>query len=253
MISKHELKYYSSLLKKKFRNQENKFIVEGIKTVNEGLISDYFCEAAFVTNQFIEKNIEVYETISDLGTKIFVLNNLEFGKISETVNPQGIAAVFNKKKNNNNLAFDDNIIVLENISDPGNVGTILRNCDWFGISDVVLSKNCADVYNPKTIRSTMGSLFHLNIYDEFELIPFLANLKNQNYKILCADLSGENIFEYHFPKKTVIVLANEAHGPSSELLSIVDKLITIPKFGKAESLNVASASAIILSRAAQSF
>ena len=139
------------------------------------------------------------------------------------------------------------IVALENISDPGNLGTIIRNCDWFGVNNILLSKECAEIYNQKVIRASMGSLFHLSIIEENDLINSLKDLKTKNYDIVTADLDGENLYKFKRGKDIAIVFCNEANGPSKELLKISNRKITIPQKGKAESLNVASASAVILS------
>jgi TrmH family RNA methyltransferase len=249
MISKNSLISYSRLLKKKFRQEQRKFIVEGIKTIQEGINSNFKCEIIFATNNFKEANNKIISELIKKNLRVEIIKNIDFQKLCSMVNPQGISAVFlfpdfNKKKieeDSSNL-----IVCLENISDPGNLGTIIRNCDWFGIKEIILSKNCSDVFSPKTIRASMGSIFHLTIYEDVDLSTTLALFKNKDYKITCADLDGENIFGYKKSEKEVIVFANEANGPSNYLLSVSDNRITIPKFGKAESLNVASASAIIL-------
>ena len=135
--------------------------------------------------------------------------------------------------------------MLDNISDPGNLGTIIRNCDWFGIKNILLSENIVDYTNPKVIRSSMGSVFHVNLFEGIDA-ETLLKLKSQGYEILCADLEGENIFSHQRNKKTILILSSESHGPSKEFLEISDKKICIPKIGDAESLNVASASAVLL-------
>ena len=142
---------------------------------------------------------------------------------------------------------DDLVVGLENISDPGNLGTIIRNCDWFGIKTVILSPNCPEVHSPKVLRSSMGSFFHLNIFEENKFYDSLFNYQKKGYQILCADLRGDNIYEMNKVSKTVIVFSSEAEGPSKELKTMSNKFIKIPRLGKAESLNVASASAVILS------
>ena len=248
MISKNELQYYSSLLTKKYRKKENKFIVEGKKSVLEGLNSSYKCEVVFITNKFSDENKEIVADITSSKKKIVTLKQKEFEKISDTKTPQGIAAVFNKPKNifEKVYSFNDKLIImLDNISDPGNLGTIIRNCDWFGIKNILLSENIVDYTNPKVIRSSMGSVFHLNLFEEVGT-KSLLKFKSQGYEILCADLEGENIFSYQRNKKTIIILSSESHGPSKEFLEISDKKICIPKIGNAESLNVASASAVLL-------
>jgi len=135
--------------------------------------------------------------------------------------------------------------MLDNISDPGNLGTILRNCDWFGIKNILLSDSIVDYTNPKVIRSSMGSVFHVNIFEEVKT-ESLMKLKEKGYEILCADVEGENIFTYRSDLKKILVLSSESHGPSNHIEKLSDKKICIPKIGNAESLNVASASAVLL-------
>jgi len=250
MISKNELKYFSGLLKKKFREKEQKFIAEGERIVEEGLKSNFKCEKIIVTHDFYEKKENILDELITDKNLLSIIKIQEFKKISDTVNSQGIMAVFQIPHTNNQLKKieTNQVVCLENIADPGNVGTILRNCDWFGIDTIILLKGCAEVYNPKTIRASMGAIFHLNIFNEIEFNS-LASLKLKGYKILTSDLNGENISSFKFPKKSIIIFSNEASGPSQNLLNISDYLITIPKYGNAESLNVASASAVILNQA----
>lgn len=247
MISKNELKYYSSLLKKKFRESEKKFIVEGKKSVYEGIKSDYSCEIVFVTNKFAKEEVQFIKILESRNFKVAVLKSIDFNKIVDTKTPQGIIAVFEVKNPELYLqSFDDPLLVyLENISDPGNLGTIIRTCDWFGIQNIFLSKETSEIFNPKVIRSSMGSIFHINIFEDVTLDE-LSALKKSGYEFLCSDIEGENIYNFRKGKQTLLFLANESRGPSEKLLSIIDKKVTIPGKGKAESLNVASATAIIL-------
>ncbi|MFZ0455101.1 MAG: RNA methyltransferase [Ignavibacteriaceae bacterium] len=250
MISKNELKYFSGLLKKKFREKEQKFIAEGERIVEEGLKSNFKCEKIIATHDFYEKKENILDELITDKNLLSIIKIQEFKKISDTVNSQGIMAVFQIPHKDNQLEKieTNQVVCLENIADPGNVGTILRNCDWFGIDTIILLKGCAEVYNPKTIRASMGAIFHLNIFNEIEFNS-LASLKLKGYKILTADLNGENISSFKFPTKSIIIFSNEASGPSQNLLNISDYLITIPRYGNAESLNVASASAVILNHA----
>jgi TrmH family RNA methyltransferase len=248
MITNNELKYYSSLNQKKFRNKENKFIVEGNKIVEEGLKSSFNCELVLVSHLYFEENEDYLRSIIKKNLRLEILKTREFSRLTDTVNPQGIAAVFDKPAQTEKALDNLNsklVVCLENISDPGNLGTIIRNCDWFQIREVLLINNCTDIYNPKTIRAGMGSIFHLKIFEDITF-ENLLKLKKGGYKILCADLTGENIYDYQPPDKSIIIFSNEAEGPSQEMLSITGDKITIPKLGKAESLNVASASAVIL-------
>ena len=248
MLSGNELKYFSSLRIKKFRDRENKFIIEGKKIVEEALQSNYKCEIVVVTKQFSENEMSFIKSIPK-NLRVETVSGSDFRKLKDTVSPQGIAAIFNKApfdKKNIEKAKDGILICLENISDPGNLGTIIRNCDWFGFRNILLTENCADLYNPKTIRASMGSLFHLSFVGELSFTD-IENLKKNGYQIICSDLEGDDIYTFKISKKSILVFSNEAGGPSKEILNLSDKKVTIPSYGKAESLNVASASAIILS------
>lgn len=247
MISKNELKYFSSLTQKKFRNSENKFIVEGLKSVEEGLKSKFVCEVVLVTFTFEEENKELIATLKKKA-EVKRIHNNELPRLTDTKTPQGILGVFKKaepkpfKPKNSGIS-----VFLDNINDPGNLGTIIRICDWFGIKDILLSPNSVDIYNSKTLRATMGSVFHLNFFPDFTYLD-LEGLKRNGYKIAASDLTGQNLFELEPERNTILVFSNEASGPSNEILSCADYFINIPKYGKAESLNVAAASAVIISK-----
>jgi RNA methyltransferase, TrmH family len=253
MVSAKQFKYYSSLLHKKFRNEENKFIVEGKRILEEGLNSNYICEIIFITRQFAKKEKDFLNKINLSSVRTEIITNSDFKKISDTQNPQGIAAVFQKIKKNKRDAESDIVVCLEDISEPGNLGTIIRNCDWFGIKKIFLSSDCAELYNPKTIRASMGSLFHLNIIENAHLNKTLMELKKSGYKVLCSDIKGTSVFSINSAIKTAVIFSNEAAGPDNEILNLSDMIITIPKIGKAESLNVASASAVILAELTNCF
>lgn len=248
MLSRNELKYYSALLQKKYRKSEGKFIAEGAKIINEALNSGYNAEIILAANEFYENNEPFFSDSRIKDVRLEILKTNEFRKISDTKSPQGVAAVFGKKEIKSIGQVNDNLIAaFENISDPGNMGTIIRNCDWFGIKNILLSGDCAEVYNPKVLRASMGSVFHINIFAEENFIDSLMEFKNTGYVITAAHLEGENLYGFKKGNKTVIVFCNEANGPTPGLLKISDRKITIPPKGKAESLNVASASAVILS------
>lgn len=241
-ISKNELKYYSSLKIRKFRDAENKFLVEGKRICEDLFKSDFEIEAVFTTEP--ERLSELANTIAK---EVYLLSPKEMQRLCDTQSPQSIAAVAKKKS----FSLDKDaelILALEDIQDPGNVGTILRNADWFGANNILISNSTADIYNPKTVRSTMGSLFRLNIVQSNDLASSVKELANAGYSVHCADLHGKNLSGYNFSgnDKHVVILGSEAHGPSQAIKDLSHDAITIPRFGKAESLNVANASAIIL-------
>ena len=247
MLTKRELKYYSSLNKVKYRKIEQKFIVEGIKLVDEAINSNFECEVIIASTRFAENHSDILTKYKH-STIVQTISDIDFSIISDTQTPQGILAIMEMPLQRYIDETNDKLVVaLENISDPGNVGTIIRTCDWFGIKDIIISSNSVDIYNPKVIRSTMGSLFHENIYISENIIGTLKVLQKNGKSIICSDMNGENIYNFDKPKSSVIVFSNEANGPTEKLLEIADSKITIPKFGEAESLNVATAAAIITS------
>lgn len=252
MLTQKELKYYASLLQKKYRQEYKKFLVEGFTLIQEAINSNYKCEIIISSFLYAQKNNEILIHLKNKNLRTEIINQNLFEKLCDTKTPQGIIGVFlfpesNLNKSKNILEKEKLIVALENISDPGNLGTILRNCDWFGFNNILLSPDCAEVFNPKVIRASAGSLFHVNFYETDNFYDTLKDLKKSGYKIYCTDLDGSNIYELKPSEKSVVIFSSEAHGPSENLLQVSDLKITIPRFGNAESLNVASASAVVLS------
>ena len=245
---KSDIKYLSKLLQKKYRTSEGKFIVEGRRLIEEGIKSKFNCHSIYITEEFKDNFPEFTKLINNNKIPLTILNKKDIEKISSTESPQGIAAVFEIPKNEEKI-YDENVVVcLDNISDPGNVGTILRTCAWFGIKAVLLSKDCAELYNPKVLRSSMGGVFNLNIFENVDLQIEIQSLKSLNYKIYLADMNGTDYRNVNFEKKTAIIFSSEAFGPTKEIANLSDIKITIPSKGNIESLNVSAAAAIILSK-----
>jgi TrmH family RNA methyltransferase len=248
MLSKNQIKYFAGLNQKKDRVLEQKFLVEGEKLIFEALHSKLTCELLITTSSFKERNPTFFKKQVIESNRIEIVSHNELEKISDTQTPQGIIGVFHFPKSKQQTIIKEKLIVgLESISDPGNMGTIIRNCDWFGIKFIFASGDCAENFNPKVIRASAGSVFHLSVYEAENFYDELRKFKESGFKIISTDLNGTDLFSYSTTELTVIVFSNEAHGPSQELLLLSDQTITIPKKGKAESLNVASASAVILS------
>jgi len=247
MLTKRELKYYSSLNKAKYRKLEQKFIVEGVKLVNEVIKSDFYCELIIASESFSKTHSDILNTYKHF-TIIQTITDNDFAWLADTQTPQGILAVVEiPLQRYIDETYKGTIVALENVSDPGNVGTIIRTCDWFGIKEVIISSNSVDIYNPKVVRSTMGSLFHIHIHVSENIYGTLSALKQYGKKIICADMNGKNLYTFEKNEASVLVFSNEAKGPTEKLIEIADTKITIPKFGNAESLNVATAAAIIIS------
>lgn len=243
---------YSHLLTRRGRSKDRKFIVEGVRLCHEALLSNWKIETAFISENF-QSNPDCSEFRRKLETRkihFTILKHSNFKKLSDTEHPQGIALVIHKPENPEqefqlgNMNF---LLILEGIRDPGNLGTLIRSADWFGVNGVVLSEDCAELHNPKVIRSTMGSIFHLPILEVKELKQLLANLKEKNFFIIATSVSARKDLERsQFERPLALILGGEVRGISSESQSEADVVAKIRKFGKAESLNVAQAGAIAL-------
>jgi RNA methyltransferase, TrmH family len=257
-LTNNELKYFEKLKQKKYRDLENKFLIEGAHLVEECIKSGIYrdnLEIIFIREDFNENDLISYirKTLSD--TRIIQLEERRFNKLSETVNSQGIIGVVNKPHNKNKIDFSNSgllVVSLDNINDPGNLGTILRTCHWFGADEVLISKDSADIYNSKVIRSSQGAIFNLIIRNEINLEKELDKYSKNGFVIYLSDAKADSSSdELIFPEKknTIIVFGNEANGISKEILTDKNYLkIKIRGFSKCESLNVAVAAGIILDR-----
>ena len=177
------------------------------------------------------------------------LKEMQLKQVSDTVHSQGVIALVHEQKK----IFDlqkiqpaQLIIACDHISDPGNLGTILRTCDWFGADAVLLSKECVALYNDKVIRSTAGSIFHLRVFENVDLDIVLPNLKSEGFKVIATALNGKTLKAYSLPEKVVLLMGNEAQGVSLQLIQQADAVVSIPRYGQAESLNVGIACGIFL-------
>lgn len=248
MVSKSTIKLIKSLALKKFRTKERLFIVEGDKNVHEVLNSNYRVEQLFATKSFIEKN----KTNGGKAGVITETGPAEIKKMSLLQNPQNCLAVCKlpdapllPQKLTNNLS-----IFLDNIQDPGNLGTIIRICDWFKIENLFCSPNTVDFYNPKVIQASMGSFCRVNMYKTaFEEVEELA--RHTQTPVFGAFLEGENIYTKELPHRAILVMGNEGNGIQKKLEKKITTKIKIPEFQEnnsgAESLNVSVATAIICS------
>ncbi|NVJ89500.1 MAG: RNA methyltransferase [Flavobacteriaceae bacterium] len=235
-ISKNQLKLITSLSQKKYRQKHKLFLAEGIKVVQEFIDSSFKLHQLFTTTDF--------EFYNHLNNSISISeNNLK--KISNLKSPNKVVGLF-EIPDDKELVEKDLILALDDINDPGNLGTIIRLCDWFGIKTLVCSNNTVDCYNPKVVQASMGSLTRVSIH-YLDLVTFLLQTKLPTFM---ADMHGENVYKTKLPKAGVLVMGNEANGVSDEIKNIVSNTIAIPRFGTlqaTESLNVATATAILLS------
>jgi TrmH family RNA methyltransferase len=247
------LKDYQKLHQKKYRDQFGLFIVEGKRICEEALHSNWPIDAAFFTDEFLEKRVNsaLIEQIKARGVAPNILKSDIFHKLSDTESPQGILLVMKKPVPKNNLNSGmiqpGVILVLEGIRDPGNLGTIIRSADWFGISDIISSPNTVDTYNPKVVRTSMGSIFRINSIQAEDIKAVLVNLKKNNFVVVGTFPNNALKLEEHIPSTPVaLILGSEASGISKSLISFIDLKVRISKTGRAESLNVAVAAGILM-------
>jgi len=236
MLSKNQIKLITSLQQKKYRKQQQLFFAEGIKVIQELLNSNFELEHLFVTDA-------VFPEVSK--SKISIVTEAELKKVSALTTPNNCLALF-KIPNEQPVRESGLIIALDDIRDPGNLGTILRLCDWFGVKQVVCSTETVDIYNPKVVQATMGSITRVNVVYT-DLKQFIQKTK---LPVFGTFMDGEDIYKSQLPTEGVIVMGNEANGISSEIEKLTKNRISIPRFGdlqQTESLNVATATAIILS------
>lgn len=239
MLSKNTVKFIKSLHQKKFRNQEQKFFVEGEKSVLEVLNSDFSIELLVATESFAEKNRMLIDR-SNAQLILATQNQLE--SIGQYQSNDSALAVVNMKANSPfDFPEDSFVIGLDDVRDPGNLGTIIRIADWYGIKNLVFSAQTADFYNPKVIQASMGSFTRVNFFygDLAEVF------QKWNVPVYGAFLDGKNVHQMKQIQRGVILMGNESNGISDQLEKVVTDKVTIPGFGLAESLNVAIATAIL--------
>ena len=236
MVSKNQIKLITSLQQKKYRNEHKLFIAEGVKVIQELLQSNFVLEHLFVTEV-------IFDEISI--SKKTLINEADMKRITALSSPSSCLALF-KIPNEPKIDNKGLIVALDDIRDPGNLGTIIRLCDWFGVTQLVCSTETVDVYNPKVIQSTMGSIARVKV-NYVDLNKFITE---SSLPVFGTFMDGENIYNEKLPKEGILILGNEANGISISLEKGITNRIAIPRFGdiqQTESLNVATATAIFLS------
>jgi RNA methyltransferase, TrmH family len=241
MLSKSQISLLKSLHHKKFRSEHGLFLAEGYKSVKEFIDSAYQIEAIYHTPT-IDPNL--LKLSRKMNFNEISLSDVE--KISSLKTPQDIIALVKMPKwpvLSENILQNKFSVVLDGIQDPGNMGTIIRTADWFGIQHIICSDDTVDVYNPKVVQATMGSIAHVNVYYT-GLAAFLAKIK---LPVFGALLEGENIYKTNFGSEGLVIMGNEGNGLRPEIIKMVQHPVTIPRMGNAESLNVGIATAIFCS------
>jgi RNA methyltransferase, TrmH family len=240
MITKNQIKYINSLQQKKFRVENQSFVVEGAKSVLELLRSDFETELLFVTDEFFEQHQNLLQAFH---IQAIIVNQTDLEKAGSFSSNNAALAVVKTKENEELLVKENEFaLILDDIRDPGNLGTIIRVADWYGIHKIICSHSTVDFYNPKVISATMGSFTRSNLY----YVDIEDFIKKQSVNIYGTLLNGNNIHQTKFAESGYIVIGNEANGISPAIEQLITHKITIPRFGQAESLNAGIATAVVL-------
>ncbi|WP_428329137.1 TrmH family RNA methyltransferase [Mucilaginibacter sp.] len=241
MLSKSQISLLRSLQNKKERKEQGLFLVEGYKSVVEFINSTYQIEAVYHTDSFDPKMLKLSQKIN-----LYNISVTDIEKISSLKTPQEVIALVKiplYPALNNAKLKQKFSLVLDGIQDPGNMGTIIRTADWFGITDIICSEDTVDAYNPKVVQASMGSLSRINMHYA-NIITLLPQI---GLPVFGAMLNGDNIYQTNFGTEGLIVMGNEGNGMRPAVEQLINKAITIPRTGKAESLNVGIATALFCS------
>lgn len=242
------IKHIKKLKDKKYRDENNEYIIEGVKLVEEAVK-----EKAKIKEIIIcEDTTRTYEIPTHVMLEIakyeciYVTDKI-FNSITQVTNPQGIMAIVEKKSEEMDIDFSQDIIIaLDDVQDPGNLGTILRTVDSIGLNQIIVSKGTADAFNSKVVRSTMGAIFRVKVIEVENLVEAIKQIKKHHFKLLVTSLQTDNsIYDINFNKK-IIVIGNEANGVSEDIQNMADEKAKIPMLGKTESLNASVAAGIVM-------
>lgn len=242
------IKHIRKLKDKKYRDESNEYVVEGVKLVEEAVKENakikqiIVCEDTTRTYEIpthIMLEIARYECIS--------VSNKIFNIITQVTNPQGIMAIIEKNAQDAQIDYSqDIIVVLDDVQDPGNLGTILRTVDSIGLNQIIVSKGTADAFNSKVVRSTMGAIFRIKIIEVENLAQAIKEMRKHHFKLMVTSLQTKNsIYDIDFNKK-IIVIGNEANGVSKEIQDMADENAKIPMLGRTESLNASVAAGVVM-------
>lgn len=257
VINKQQIKFVRSLRQRKMRDESGMFIAEGLKSVNEAI--ECFAESIEVI--YISSNNRNNDKLKHIPDNIAIIEISEndFLKISSFKTPQGFLALIRKPEDiiPKVETLNDLTIVLDNVNDPGNLGTIIRLADWLGINQIICSRDTVDCYNPKVVQASMGAVLRIGVHYT-DLSEFVNKIKVQTkLHVYSTSLNGENLYQTKLSQPAVLIFGNEANGISKEILNLVDKSLLVPSYSNnsesSESLNVSIAAAIVLSEFRRQF
>ncbi len=254
-LTRARLKELRELTARKFRDERRLFIVEGLRLVQEAVDSDFAVLHAYHTQDLSEQpgGRALLARLKEKRVELFQTTPREMELISETVSFQGVLAVVRQKQFSTESILRAGespalVVALDGVADPGNLGTMIRTCDWFGASGILLGRNSVELYNPKVVRSTMGGVFHLPIAVGVDLLLTISRARDMGFRIYVTDAKGETHFDrVQYQNRSLIVFGNEAWGVSDQVKALADVRLSIRGYGAAESLNVSVACGVVLS------
>ena len=242
------VKHIKKLKDKKYRDENNEYIIEGVKLIEEAVKEQAKIKKIIICEDTTRTyEIPTHAMLEIAKYECIYVTDKIFSSITQVTNPQGIMAIIEKNNSNQEIDFtQDIIVVLDDVQDPGNLGTILRTVDSIGLNQIIVSKGTADSFNAKVVRSTMGAIFRIKIIEVEDLKEIIKRIKKHHFKLMVTSLQTENsIYDINFEKK-IIVIGNESNGVSQEIQDMADEKAKIPMFGKTESLNASVAAGIVM-------
>lgn len=239
MLSKAQNKYIRSLTQQKFRNEYREFVAEGEKIAGEWLAAGSSIKMIVATEEWVAENKYVISKHSE--AELYIAKDFELAAVSSLQTPNKVLLVVSMPEKKTIPDMHEWYLVLDGIQDPGNMGTLIRIADWFGINHIVCSQGCVDVYNPKVVQSAMGGHLRVNIYEE-DILPFLTKSK---LPVIAATLDGENVYSMGRQDAGILVIGNESKGVSAQVAAKATKKVMIPRKGGAESLNAGVSAGIL--------
>jgi len=254
-LPKPKFRELKALTHKKYRDEERKFLVEGVRLVQEAADSGFRILEVYYTKDVMDTPAGkgLLQKLKTKTSNLFQITTGEMEIISETVTFQGIVGVMRQKQYSTDdllkkSATRSRIVAFDGVSDPGNAGSMVRTCDWFGVDGIILGSNSVELYNPKVIRATMGGVFHLPIVEGVDLLSTISRAKSIGYRVYVTGMNGETHFDrVNYEGKSLIIFGNEAWGVSDQVKQLADVHITVRRYGQGESLNVGVACGIVLS------
>lgn len=248
MLSTSRVKYLRSLHVKKYRVAEQQCIIEGHRLINEALNAKTEMSQVWCTQSYADKHDTLIDSLQQQNVPVDITTEKSLSQVCDSQHNQGIIALMPIPQFTSFQINDKPILILDNVSDPGNMGTLMRTAEWFGIENIILSLDCVDPYNSKVIRSGMGAHFYLSQLAQLDLLELMPTLKSYNYHIMGADMEGTSVDSITSPEQWALVLGSEAHGLSPHIMPFIDEKVTIPQKGHINSLNVAVAGGVIMGK-----